>query len=883
MQTSHVNPVRCATAGQAARRSESAAVTPAAIDREQSGRREQCAEGARSQDGARWPYRGSHPAARQPAVASGSRSRRSRTAAALAALCRRRVGCRVAGGRPGAGRSGGAAAGGVAPGDLNVRPGDARHHPRRSPRRYGAAGARRDAAPRRAGRRRGVLFEHAASVTPLTLPAHSSMLHRPAARAPTACATTAASASPTSGVTLAEVLARARLARPAASSPPTCSTASGGSPRASTATSTTSTSPKYKVVSAWATSSARATRWSTEALPGWIGRARRGERFFAWVHLYDPHTPYDAARALRQPLRRPRPTTARSPGPTRWSAACSPASTRRGVAERTIVAVIGDHGESLGEHGESGHGFFIYEPTTRVPFLLAGAVSRPRRPAGGDEPVGQADLAPTLLELAGGRRPALPGEPAASPGAEALVPLLVGRSTAGSPPRGYSEAFYPRLHYGWSELRVAAHASRWHFIEAPRPELYDVEADPGETQQPRRRASAGWCATCAPALAAIDATGRRPAADGAAPVEEDEETLRKLAALGYVGSTGASTRGQVLPRPGRPQGPPRRLQPDGPGARGRCAGEDRPRRSPLLARGARRGPRGHRRLVHARQRLLPEARLGAGGGELPRDAEAPPRPRLGDDRPRRHPGRARAEIDDAVLGYRQYLEQDPKNAQILYRLAQVLLDAGRDAEAETPVRGAPSRSSRRPRAPRSACAVVAFRRQDLAGSRRARPGARHRPQGEARALQPRAGPRGRGGPAGGGRAPTAPRSPTRPDAYKAHFNLGRLLGRTGRPRRRASTALRRAVEANPEFGVGHSSSPRRCCEAGDLEAAKPRPAAASPSTGGPPRARSATTCWPTSSTARAAAPRPDAELRRGRAAERRQRAEKRGSEGRAGR
>src|SRR5262249_22192983 len=132
--------------------------------------------------------------------------------------------------------------------------------------------------------------------------------------------------------------------------------------------------------------------------------------------------------------------------------------------------VLADHGESLGEHGEHGHGYFVYEQVTHIPFVLSTPYSGTRGRTV-DAVVKSIDVAPTLLDLLG-----VTGTTLGS-GATA-VPLVTGASSTGGD--GYSESFYARYHYGWSELR-AIRTKRWHFIEAPKAELYDLDADPGET------------------------------------------------------------------------------------------------------------------------------------------------------------------------------------------------------------------------------------------------------------------------------------------------------------------------------------------------------------------------------------------------------------------
>src|SRR4029453_13163611 len=137
----------------------------------------------------------------------------------------------------------------------------------------------------------------------------------------------------------------------------------------------------------------------------WL-RGRAGKPFFAWVHFYDPHEPYAPPAAER----------ARFPHPYDGEVAFADAQLGRllgvlrdaGLERRTLVAVLSDHGEGLGEHGESTHGLLLYESTLRVPFVLAG----PGVPEGRvvSERVGTIDALPTLLGLLGLQAPeSLPG------------------------------------------------------------------------------------------------------------------------------------------------------------------------------------------------------------------------------------------------------------------------------------------------------------------------------------------------------------------------------------------------------------------------------------------------------------------------------------------
>ena len=142
----------------------------------------------------------------------------------------------------------------------------------------------------------------------------------------------------------------------------------------------------------------------------------------------------------------------------------------KGVLDKTIIVIAADHGESLGEHGESSHAFFIYDSTVSVPLIL-------RLPASNlegkviDAQVENVDIMPTLLDLLG---IAVPKEVQG----RSLVPLLAG-GRAGAERMAYSESYYPRYHYGWSELK-SLRTVAYQYIQAPRPELYDLVRDPME-------------------------------------------------------------------------------------------------------------------------------------------------------------------------------------------------------------------------------------------------------------------------------------------------------------------------------------------------------------------------------------------------------------------
>jgi arylsulfatase A-like enzyme len=271
---------------------------------------------------------------------------------------------------------------------------------------------------------------------------------------------------------------------------------------------------------------------TVDAALAWLEAAPA--RFFLWLHLYDPHAPYEP----------PEPHRSRHFGrPYDGEIAYADAELGRLLEAidarfpdgRTLVAVTSDHGESLGEHGEPTHAFGVYDATQRVPLLLAG----PGVPEGRvvTPLVRLADLAPTLLALFG--QPPLTERPAESPASsaehagESLLPLLHHEPEA--PARvAWVETLATQLDVGWSPL-LGVRTEHHKYVRAPRPELYDLVRDPNETrnvasEQPAR-------------VAELDAlVAERVADQRVAPNRGVEpETTDHLVALGYLTSS-ASTR-----------------------------------------------------------------------------------------------------------------------------------------------------------------------------------------------------------------------------------------------------------------------------------------------------------------------------------------------------
>jgi len=261
------------------------------------------------------------------------------------------------------------------------------------------------------------------------------------------------------------------------------------------------------------------------AFRDWLDAAPR-KKFFSWIHLYDPHAPYDP----------PEPFKSRLAG-TGWGLYDGAIAyvdslvgevrdmlSRKGVLERTVIIVAADHGESLGEHHESTHGFFIYDATVSVPLIV-------HVPAPGlqgkvvSSQVENIDIMPSLLDLLG-----LPVPPEVQ--GRSFLPALAGVEPGG-PRLAYSESYYPRYHYGWSELKSLS-SPEFRYVRAPVPEVYDLVRDPGELKNiiyDRRDIADRY----EKALKDMEARFTGKGVDPLAPQALDDDSREKLMALGYVG------------------------------------------------------------------------------------------------------------------------------------------------------------------------------------------------------------------------------------------------------------------------------------------------------------------------------------------------------------
>ena len=272
--------------------------------------------------------------------------------------------------------------------------------------------------------------------------------------------------------------------------------------------------------------------------------------FFVWVHLYDPHDPYDPPEPYK---------TKYAAAPYDGEIAYADAAVgkflsqmrSRGIYNRAVIAVMADHGEGLGDHGEDTHGIFLYDETINVPLVikLPGAALPKKQSAGSgsvenlsagkrvETRVGLVDVLPTILDAVG---IAIPPEVQG----ESLLGVMKpdgkgsegkGSESAMAPPAppdrpSYAESDYAHDAYGWSALR-ALRTGRYLYIKAPRQELYDQSVDP----KAEHNLSAASTAVTSTLAGQLDAFRQKTSSTKEAPKPAADPAMReKLAALGYV-------------------------------------------------------------------------------------------------------------------------------------------------------------------------------------------------------------------------------------------------------------------------------------------------------------------------------------------------------------
>jgi choline-sulfatase len=239
----------------------------------------------------------------------------------------------------------------------------------------------------------------------------------------------------------------------------------------------------------------------------WL-KTQSGGPVFAFIHLYDAHRPYSHGsydgeiKYIDEALDRFQKSLA-----------------ERNLLQDTLIILTSDHGESLGEHGEETHGYFIYESTLWVPLIFRWPTGAAEFPARVDEPASLLDVAPALLDFLG-----IPAPPQFQ--GHSLLRLLRPHPPGGEPV--YGESMYARDHLGCSPLR-SIRLGQYKYIEAPKPELYDLATDPGETQN-RYERDRSLALDLRARLLSLYRGERRPAQKPA-----DPEAISRLRSLGYLG------------------------------------------------------------------------------------------------------------------------------------------------------------------------------------------------------------------------------------------------------------------------------------------------------------------------------------------------------------
>jgi len=261
-------------------------------------------------------------------------------------------------------------------------------------------------------------------------------------------------------------------------------------------------------------------------LEDWITRQPAGRPFLAFLHIYEPHAPYEP----------PEPFRSRYAGRL-YDGEIATADAivgdfvaflkARGLYDRALVIFLSDHGEALGAHGEDEHGIFLYRETTRVPLFIKLPGSRAGRREAAT--AGLVDVVPTVLSVLGEKAP---------PRLSGVS--LLSSSRAPRSRRVYSESLYPRLHLGWSDL-ASLTDDRYQYVEAPRPELYDWIRDPAEKDDLSRGLP--------PAFRSMRRELQSMSRPRTLPGAADPEAAKKLVSLGYIAAASPNATRKNLPDP----------------------------------------------------------------------------------------------------------------------------------------------------------------------------------------------------------------------------------------------------------------------------------------------------------------------------------------------
>ena len=250
--------------------------------------------------------------------------------------------------------------------------------------------------------------------------------------------------------------------------------------------------------------------------------AHPNQPVFVFIHLFDVHKPYTLGSY-----------DAQVGAVDQLLGAFQETLRKAGWWDRSLVVLTSDHGEGLGDHVESDHGYFIYESTLHVPLIVHWPQGAAKLPARVEQPVGLVDIAPSVLDFL--KIPA----PASFQGKSVLD---------GSARVVFSESVYARDSFGWAALR-SLRSGGWKFIDAPKPELYDLAKDPGERRN-LVTANAAQAATVRAQLAKFSAAPATAPVSAAANTGDPKRKKEVLESLGYLapGPRGAGKQAPADPK-----------------------------------------------------------------------------------------------------------------------------------------------------------------------------------------------------------------------------------------------------------------------------------------------------------------------------------------------
>ena len=279
----------------------------------------------------------------------------------------------------------------------------------------------------------------------------------------------------------------------------------------------------------------------------WLNQHPQGP-FFMWVHLYDAHDPYDPPEPYKSKY-------ASAPYDGEIAYADSAVGTllsqlrERGLYDDAVIAVMADHGEALGEHGEDTHGIFLYDETIHVPLLIKLPGSAEKRTDSAEKHaagkriesrVELVDVLPTILQAVGISVPKeVQGESLLAMMKATPKPVAAEGATETVPDRpAYAETDYPQQAFGWSSLR-SLRTGKYLYIKAPRQELYDQSVDP----KAEHDLSSSSTAVTSTLAGNLDAFRKKTSSNREGPqAAADPQAQEKLAALGYVATDPSASR-----------------------------------------------------------------------------------------------------------------------------------------------------------------------------------------------------------------------------------------------------------------------------------------------------------------------------------------------------